>query len=89
MANNNKLTDDLKELETEVYKLRSNLKGINDRLNISYKYEAELAERMVAAKKQTEEIRQEFFLKTQEITGKYNEMKKIVGVFTGNFYSND
>ena len=86
MENKHELTEKLKVIETEIYNDKIDLRGINSKLEIAYKYEEELIERMNYAKKQTEELRKQFFIKASEISSKYDKMKGIFDVFTGNFY---
>ena len=61
MENKHELTEKLKVIETEIYNDKIDLRGINSKLEIAYKYEEELIERMNYAKKQTEELRKQFF----------------------------
>lgn len=86
MENKHELTEKLKVIETEIYNDKIDLYGISSKLEIAYKYEEELTERMKYAKKQTEELKKQFFIKSSEISTKYDKMKKIFDVFTGNFY---
>lgn len=86
MENKNELTEKLKVIENEIYNDKIDLRGINSKLEIAYKYEEELIERMNYAKKQTDELRKQFFIKACEISTKYYKMKNIFDVFTGNFY---
>jgi len=60
-----KLTEKLKVLETEIYNAKIDLKGINSKLGIAYDYEDELVSRQNFAKKRTEEMRKEFFIKSK------------------------
>ena len=80
------LTDQLKVLETKIHEAKIDLKGVNSKLEISYQYEEDLNQRQIDAKKRTNEIRKEFFIKSGEINEMYREMKNIFDVFTGNFY---
>lgn len=86
MEKQHNLTEKLKVLETEIYNAKIDLKGINNKLNNAYAYEDELVTRQNFAKKQTEEMRKEFFQKSSEISEMHNKMKNIFDVFTGNFY---
>ena len=86
MENKHELTEKLKVIETEIYNDKIDLRGINSKLEIAYKYEEELLQRMDYAKKQTEELRKQFFIKAGEISTKYDKMNNIFDVFTGNFY---
>ncbi len=82
-----KLTEKLKVIETEIHDGKVDLKATEYKLSAAYEYEEELIQRMESAKKKTAELKKEFFLKSGDISQKYNEMKKIFDVFTGNFYS--
>lgn len=86
MDNKHELTEQLKIIETEIYNDKVDLRSINLKLEASYKYQDELLERMEWAKKQTEEHRRHFFEKSSEIAKKFDRMKNILDVFTGNFY---
>lgn len=86
MKQKHELTENLKVVETEIYNDKIDLRAINSKLESAYKYEEELIERMNYAKKQTEELRKQFFIKASEISIKYDKMKAIFDVFTGNFY---
>ena len=86
MEEKHQLTEKLKVLETEIHDAKVDLRGINSKLEMAYKYEEELHQRMEFAKKKTEELRNEFFIKSGEISNKYVKMKDIFNVFTGNFY---
>jgi len=86
MENKHELTEKLKLIETEIHNDRIDLRGISSKLEIAYKYEEELIERMNYAKARTEKLRQDYFIKTGEISSKYEKMKNIFDVFTGNFY---
>ncbi len=86
MENKHELTERLKLLEVEIHNQKIELKSINSKLEIAYSYEDELAQRSAAAKKQTTELRTQFFTKSSEISEKYREMKAIFDVWTGNFY---
>ena len=86
MENKNELTENLKVIETEIYNDKIDLRSINSKLEIAYKYEEELIERMNYAKKQTEELRKQFFIKAGNISEKYIKMKHIFDIFAGNFF---
>jgi len=86
MEDKHELTEKLKVLEVEIHNDKIDLKSINSKLEMAYNYEDELAQRAVAAKKQTMELRTQFFIKSSEIARKYNTMKGIFDVWTGNFY---
>ena len=87
MENKHQLTEKLKVIETEIYNDKIDLRGINSKLEIAYNYEEELLQRLSYARKQTEELRKQFFIKTGEVSTKYDKMKNIFDVFTGNFYN--
>lgn len=87
MDNKHELTEKLKVIETEIYNDRIDLKSINSKLEIAYQYEEDLRVRMEYAKKQTEQLRNEFFAKSTSISQKYDKIKNIVDIFTGNFYT--
>jgi len=87
MESKHELTEKLKVIETEIYNDRIDLRSINSKLVIAYKYEEELNNRMVRAKENTETLRNEFFKKSSEMSQKYDKIKNIVDVFTGNFYN--
>lgn len=84
--NEHELTEKLKLVETEIYNDKIDLQEINGKLEIAYQYEDSLNERIVLAKKQTETLRKDFFIKSGELSQKYEKMKTIFDVFTGNFY---
>ena len=86
MSDKHELTEKLKKVELTVHNAKSDLRAIEAKLNASYAYEDELNQRQATAKKQTEELRTEFFKKAGEISACYKEMKDIFDVFTGNFF---
>lgn len=88
MKNNKKheLTEKLKVLETLIHDARIDLQGINSKLDCAYSYEDELSQRQVSAKKKTEELRKEFYIKSSEISRLYEKMRDIFDIFTGNYY---
>lgn len=88
MSDKHKLTEKLKVLETKIYDKKVDLGAIERKLNSMYSYEEELNQRMVYAKEETEKQRLKFIEKSKEIGKDYSEMKKILDVFTGNFYTN-
>lgn len=88
MENKHELTEKLKAIETEIHDLKIDLAGVNNKLAIAYQYEDDLNKRMVTAKEKTKALQIDFFRKAGEISVKYNEIKDIVDVFTGNFYKN-
>lgn len=84
--NKHKLTEELKVLETEIHHGKLDLKTIQEKLDIAYKYEEDLLSRLQTARKKTSELQNEYFLKTGEINQTFNKMKSIFDIFTGNFY---
>lgn len=86
MENKHELTEKLKVIETEIYNAKVDLKGISLKLEMAHSYEDELLQRLEAARKNTNQLKAEFFIKSGEISEKYNAMKSIFDVFTGNFY---
>ena len=86
MEDKHKLTEQLKVLETEIHDAKIDLRSINSKLEMANKYEDELLQRLEFARKKSEELRTQFFIKSGEISEKYNRMKGIFDVFTGNFY---
>src|SRR5574343_444852 len=89
MDNKHELTEKLKVIETEIYDAKIDLRSLNSKLENAYKYEEELLQRIEFARKQTKEIRESFFIKAGEISDKYENMKIIFDVFTGNFYKHN
>ena len=89
MDNKHELTEKLKVIETEIYDSKIDLRSLNLKLENAYKYEDELLQRMEFARKQTKEIRENFFIKSVELSEKYEKMKNIFDVFTGNFYKHN
>lgn len=88
MSDKHELTEKLKVLETKINDIKIDLHGIKSKLNIAYEYEESLLKRHVTAKKKTEELRLSFFTKSNEILEIHKQMKNIMDVFTGNFYTN-
>lgn len=84
--NKHELTEKLKVIETEIHDSKVDLRGIGYKLDTAYKYEDELLQRLESARKKTRELREDFFKKSGEISEKYDRMKSIFDVFTGNFY---
>jgi len=89
MENKHELTEQLKVIETEIYNAKFDLRCINSKLETAYQYEEDLRNRMEYARKQTELLRNDFFQKCTEISQKYDKVKNIVDVFTGNFYTHN
>lgn len=88
MSNKHKLTEKLKVMEDEVYANKVDLNSINSKLEAAYQYEEDLLLRLKQAREKTEQLRKDFFIKAQEISQQYREMKNIFDIFTGNFYKN-
>ena len=86
MQEKHELTEVLKVLETEIYDIKIDIRNVNAKLENAYKYEDELIQRMNFAKSKTLELRNQSYKKCSEISEKYEKMKKIFDVFTGNFY---
>lgn len=86
MDNKHELTEQLKAIENAIYNDKVDLRGISLKLESAYEYEEELIQRLDFARKQTKELRKQFFIKSGFISEKYEKMKNIVDVFTGNFY---
>ncbi len=84
---NELLTEKLKVIETEIFDLKCDMKAIAAKLDIAYSYETELNQRIVSARKKTNELQKLFFTASNKLTNKFNEVKKIVNVWTGNFYT--
>lgn len=87
MDKQHELTEELKVIETEIYNEKIDLRSIARKLEIAQQYEDELINRQQFARKQTEQLRNEFFQKCTSISTKYDKIKNIVDVFTGNFYN--
>ena len=86
MDKKHELTEKLKLIETEIHDAKIDLHSTASKLEIAYQYEDELIERLVAARARITTIRNDYFKKTGEISEKYDKIKNIVDVFTGNFY---
>lgn len=86
MENKHELTEKLKVIENEIYDAKIDLKGIESKLNIAYKYEEELNQRFAAAKIKTEDLRNQFFQKASTMSKLYEQMKDIFDIFTCNFH---
>lgn len=82
----NKLTEDLKVLETEVNDKKAESRMIQSRLNISYEYETDLLQRLEKCKQNRLELIVESQKKNKEISEVFDKMKNILNVFTSNFY---
>ncbi len=85
----NTLTEKLKVLETEVKDKKAESKMIQVKLNISYEYETELLERLEKCKQNRMALTLESNKKNKEILELFDKMKKVLDVFTGNFYNHD
>ena len=81
------LIDKLKLHETEANELKIELKSISSKLDVAYQYEEDLHQRQLAAKEKTEKLRIDFFKKSHELSIKFDDMKKILDIWTGNFYN--
>ena len=81
-----KITEELRILEVEVDDAKSDLETINGKLERAYQYEDDLIQRHEFAKQNTKQLRQDYFQKSSEITQLFNEMKKQLDVWTGNFF---
>jgi predicted nucleic acid-binding Zn-ribbon protein len=88
MENKHELTEKLKVVELEINNLKSDLRSISYKLEIANKYEDDLNIRMHEAKVKTAALRIEFFEMSSKISEKFNVMKSIFNVFTGNFFKN-
>lgn len=88
MSDKHKLTEKLKSIETKIYDKKVDLSAIERKLNNSYSYEEDLNSRMVVTKERTDKLRLEFIEKSKEISAEYKDMKNILDVFTGNFFTN-
>ena len=86
MEQKHELTEKLKVIETEIYDAKIDLNSINSKLENAYKYEDELLQRLNFARSQTEKLRNDFLKKSTEISQKYEKMKQVFDIFTGNFY---
>jgi hypothetical protein len=86
MSKEHELTEKLKVIETDVYNDKIDLSSISRKLDIAYKYEDELIQRQIAARENTTKLRNDFFKKCGEISEKYDKIKNIVDIFTGNFH---
>ena len=81
--NKHELTEKLKVIETEIYNDKVDLNSINVKLENAYKYEEELLKRLDFARKQTEDLRNQFFIKSTSIIKKFNQMKSDLDIWTG------
>lgn len=80
------LTEQLKELETNVNNLKADSRAIRSKLNISYDYETNLLERLEKCRKDRVLLDKELTEVNQKISTNFKKMKSILDVFTGNFY---
>lgn len=82
----NELTEELKLIEDEIHNKRIDVSTITSKLEIAQKYETELLERLVFARKKTDILRKDFFIESGKISAMYDKMKDIFDVWTGNFH---
>ncbi len=87
MKDKNELTEKLKTLETELYDTSIDMKGISSKINAANDYQDELLQRLELNRNKITELNKEFFIKTGIISEIFTKMKKIMDVFTGNFYT--
>jgi len=81
------LTEDLKLLELEVRKDEADLYAIDYKLNSAYEYEEALILRIGAARKATKQLQLQHIDMKRSILKKFDSMKKIMQVWTGNFFN--
>ena len=86
MDKKHELTEKLKVIENEVYDKRVELNSIRMKLQGSIDYEIELDRRKQEQIKKTEQLRKDFFIKANEVTELYKDMKSIMEIYTGNFF---
>ena len=84
--NKHELTEKLKVIETDINNGKLDLRSIQYKLDVAYKYEDDLALRMQAARTRTSELQKQYFEKSSEISEHFRKMKSIFDIFTGNFY---
>lgn len=80
------LTEQLKELETNVNNLKADSRAIRSKLNISYDYETNLLERLEKCRKDRVLLDKELIEVNKKISTNFKKMKSVLDVFTGNFY---
>lgn len=79
------LTEKVKAIELDLINKRHELKAINSKLESSYKYEDELHQRLEFARSQTKDLRNQFFIKSGEISESFRDLKAAVDLYTGTF----
>ncbi len=85
MTDKFELTEKVKETERDLINKKHELKAINSKLETCYKYEDELLQRLEFARTQTKDLRNQFFIKSGEITEKFKDLKAHIDLYTGNF----
>lgn len=85
MSDKFELTEKVKATERDLINKKHELKAINSKLETCYKYEDELLQRLEFARKQTKELRNEFFAKTGEISECVQQLKDHFRIYTANF----
>lgn len=86
MSDKFELTEKVKATERDLINKKHELKAINSKLETCYKYEDELLQRLEFARSQTKELRNQFFIKSGEITEGFKELKGHLEIYTGNFF---
>jgi hypothetical protein len=89
MSKEHELTEKLKVIETEIHDNKIDLNSISAKLDIAYKYEDDLIQRLQSARENTTKLRNDFFKTAGEISEQYDKIKNIVDIFTGNFYNHN
>jgi hypothetical protein len=89
MSKGHELTEKLKVIETEIHDNKIDLNSISAKLDIAYKYEDDLIQRLQSARENTTKLRNDFFKTAGEISEQYDKIKNIVDIFTGNFYNHN
>lgn len=85
MSDKFELTEKVKATERDLINKKHELKAINSKLETCYNYEDELLQRLEFARKQTRELRNEFFIKSGEISECFKVLKGHLEIYTGNF----
>lgn len=80
-------TEKVKVIEAEIDGNQVDLRAINSKLEIAYKYEAELLLRLESARKNTEDLRNQYFAKSTEVAKGYQKMKDAFDIWTGFFFN--
>ena len=81
------LVDELKDKESELNQMMIDLRSLKSKVEIAYQYEDDLLQRLQSARNNTKGMQKSLFEKSGDITAKLSEMKKIMDIWTGNFYS--